>query len=262
MSEPPDNLYRRIHQKRWGHLTRGDIWDGLENDAVRPGPVFASARDRRTVFLLATAVIIISMVGFWYIGRIGILTDPMALRSWLLEFGLLAPVAFIALQAIQVIVAPIPGQVLGVVSGYLFGAVLGTLYSILGATIGTWIALSLARRFGRPFVERVLNPSIVDRFDRLAGEQGLLAMFLVFLIPGIPDDVICFVAGVTELDVRKLLVVSIVGRLPVTVLANMAGASIAATRYVEAAAIIGVLLLAAGYGLLRRERVFTWIESR
>lgn len=136
------------------------------------------------------------------------------------------------------------------------------MYSIVGATIGTWIALTLARRFGRPFVERVLNPEIVDRFDGLAADQGLLAMLVVFLIPGIPDDVICFVAGVTEIDVRKLLVVSIIGRLPVTVLANMAGASIAATRYVEVAIVLGVLLLAAVYGLLRRDRILLWVETR
>lgn len=233
-----------------------------EGTAVRPGPVFATARDRQTVYILVTIAVTFSVLAFWYVGRIGVLSDPMALREWLLGFGVLAPVAFIALQAIQVVVAPIPGQVLGVASGYLFGVVLGTVYSIVGATIGTWIALTLARRFGRPFVERVLNPDIVDRFDRLAADQGLLAMLVVFLIPGIPDDVICFVAGVTEIDVRKLLVVSIIGRLPVTVLANMAGASIAATRYVEAAIILGFLVLAAGYGLLRRDRILTWIENR
>lgn len=197
----------------------------------------------------------------WAIGRVGILTDPMALRRWLLSFGIFAPLIFILLQAAQVVIAPIPGQVLGVVSGYLFGTLWGTLYSLIGATLGTWIALGLARRFGRPFVERVLAAEIIDRFDRIADERGLLAMFLVFIVPGIPDDVICFVAGVTELRIRHLLVASAIGRLPGYLLSNAAGDSLAATRYVEAAVILGILGLAAAIGYVYRERLLTALEN-
>jgi uncharacterized membrane protein YdjX (TVP38/TMEM64 family) len=228
---------------------------------VGPRKVFASARDRRTVLIVTAAAVIIFMLLAWAVGRIPILTDPKALRRWLLGFGVFAPLIFILLQAAQVVVAPIPGQVLGVASGYLFGTLWGTVYSLVGATLGTWIALRLARRFGRPFVERVLAAELIDRFDRIAEERGLLAMFLVFLVPGLPDDVICFVAGVTELRIRNLLVASLIGRLPGYLLANAAGDSLAATRYVEAGVILAVLGIAAGIGYLYRERVLTALES-
>lgn len=87
-----------------------------ESTAVRPGPVFATARDRQTVYLLVAGAVTFSVLVFWYVGRIGVLSDPMALREWLLGLGVLAPIAFITLQAIQVVVAPIPGQVLGIAS--------------------------------------------------------------------------------------------------------------------------------------------------
>lgn len=226
-----------------------------------PTRVFASARDRRTVLVVLVIVIGLLVALAWAIGRVGILTDPMALRRWLLGFGIFAPLVFILLQAAQVVVAPIPGQVLGVVSGYLFGTLWGTVYSLIGATLGTWIALGLARHFGRPFVERVIAPELIDRFDRIADERGLLAMFLVFIVPGIPDDVICFVAGVTELRIRHLLVASVIGRLPGYLLSNTAGDSLAATRYVEAAVILGVLGLAAVIGYVYRERLLTALEK-
>lgn len=192
-------------------------------------------------------------------GRVDALRDPAALRAWLLGFGPAAPVAFVCLQALQVVVAPVPGQVLGLASGYLFGAVLGTAYSLLGAALGTWVALRLAARFGRPFVERVFDPELVARFDAVAAERGTTAMVVVFLVPGLPDDVICFVAGVTDLDPRRLVAASLVGRLPGYLLANLAGASVAAGRGTDAALILAVLVLAGAVGLYHRDRLLTWL---
>ena len=55
--------------------------------------------------------------------------DKIYLKRMLREWGVLAPVIFIALQALQVIVSPIPGEATGILGGYLFGQWLGLLYS-------------------------------------------------------------------------------------------------------------------------------------
>ncbi|MFB6153727.1 MAG: TVP38/TMEM64 family protein [Halodesulfurarchaeum sp.] len=223
--------------------------------------VFASARSRRTALIAAPLVLTLLAGLSWAVGRSAVLTDPVALRAWLLEFGLLAPVVFVLLQAAQIIIAPIPGQFLGLVSGYLFGTLLGTAYSLLGATIGTWIALRLARRYGRPFVDRLLEPEFVARFDGLAADRGIQVMFLVFLVPGIPDDAICFVAGVTDLNIRRLLAASIFGRLPGYLLTNMAGDSLAGSRYTEAVVLLVLFGLAAVLGFYYRDRVFARLNQ-
>lgn len=218
--------------------------------------VFASARGRRTTVALLAAVAVLFVVGTVAVGRLlPDLTDPIAIRTAVRSYGPLAPLVFVLLQATQVVVAPIPGQAMGLISGYLFGAAYGTLYSVVGAGIGSFVALSLSRRYGRPYVERAIDPTVMAGFDDVAGRRGLVVLFLVFLIPGLPDDVICFMGGLTELRIRDMLVVSILGRLPSYVVLNLAGAQLAASRFVEPAvllALVSVLALAV-YG--RRDRV-------
>jgi uncharacterized membrane protein YdjX (TVP38/TMEM64 family) len=116
--------------------------------------VFASKRGRRTA-IVGLGV----LVGLWILATLVLrqyvpgITDPQQLKEYVLTFGPLAPAAFVLLQVAQVVVAPIPGQVVALAGGYLFGTLAGTAYSILGATIGSYVAFALARRYGREFVE-------------------------------------------------------------------------------------------------------------
>ncbi len=138
--------------------------------------------------------------------------------------GAWGPALLIALYVAQVIAAPIPGQVVNFVAGYLYGFGLGSLYSWLGMVIGSAAAMALARLAGRPLVARLVNPARLDRLDRLAAGRGLGFFFLVFLIPGLPDDAACFLAGLTPLPLPALLAAAAVGRIPGVVAAVWAGA--------------------------------------
>ncbi|WP_458204780.1 TVP38/TMEM64 family protein [Haladaptatus sp. NG-SE-30] len=216
--------------------------------------IFTSARSRRTT-LAYLAIISILFVGVSVLlpKQFPVLTDANALREYVQGYGLFAPVVFVLLQAGQVVLAPIPGQLLAFGSGYLFGPVYGTLYSVIGATLGSYVAFSLARRFGRPYVEKVVRVETLGRFDALVGRRGLIALFFVFMIPGLPDDVICFVGGLTEMDIRKMVAVSFLGRLPAYFLINLAGAQLAADRFVQTGLIVGFLLVLSAWGYLKRD---------
>lgn len=218
--------------------------------------LFASRRSRREAALALLVALAVALAGAlavraWFPA----LLDPAALRRWVLSFGVFAPAAFVLLQAAQVVVAPVPGQAVALVGGYLFGTVWGTLLSLLGATGGTVVAVVLARRYGRPFVERVVFSETLDRFDRLSERHGLVTLFLVFLLPGLPDDAICFAAGVTRLDVRKVLAVSVAGRLPGYVVVNFAGESLAHRDFATALVVLAALVAASLLGYRYRERV-------
>jgi len=140
--------------------------------------------------------------------------DQVRIQGWLLRFGPLAPLLSIGLNAAQVLVAPIPGQIVGLANGYLYGVWLGTLYSMLGLLVGTTLAMLLARRFGRPLVERLVARPRLERWDRIAARQGPWFFFLVFLIPGLPDDLVCFVIGLSALSLPRMIVLAMLGRLP------------------------------------------------
>jgi uncharacterized membrane protein YdjX (TVP38/TMEM64 family) len=231
------------------------------HDALRSVHVFTSARSRRTtlVYFLLGSVAVLGGSALVH-RQLPHLTNPAVLQRYVGQFGRFAPAVFVGLHASQIVVAPIPGQVLAFAAGYLFGPVYGTLYSALGAAIGSYVAFSLSRRFGRPYVERVIAAETLDEFDAVVEERGLFALFVVFLLPGLPDDVVCFAGGLTELDVRKMVVVSVAGRLPGYFVITLAGAQVAAEEFVEAGVIVAVLLALSAVGYLKRDALLTWLR--
>ncbi len=154
-----------------------------------------------------------------------LLTDRTAVQAWVQDCGPWAPLASVLLNAAQVLLAPLPGQTVGVVNGYLYGTWLGTLYSLLGVELGTALALGLARGFGRPLVARLIGQAQLERWDAIAQRQGAAFFLLVFLLPFLPDDVLCFVAGMSPLSIPYLLLLAAVGRLPGLVVSSWVGAN-------------------------------------
>jgi len=102
------------------------------------------------------------------------------------------------------------------------------------------VVFVLASRFGRPFVEEVLAPETLGTFDEFVRDHGTVALFVVFLLPGLPDDAVCLMAGITRAPLVRLLAVSLVGRFPGYLVFNVAGAGLAGARSVETVAIVGL----------------------
>jgi uncharacterized membrane protein YdjX (TVP38/TMEM64 family) len=190
------------------------------------------------------------------------LLDPTRLRAFLAGFGSWTPAAFVALQAAQVVVAPIPGQLLGLVAGYLFGGLAGALYSMVGVTLGSAVAIGVSRRYGRPYTERVVDDSVLERFDAIVEEVGVPGLFLMYLLPVFPDDVLCFVAGLTDIPLPRLLALVLVGRAPTFVLVAYLGGSVADSNLAFAALLGVTLLVLAVLGYRRRESLLAVVDER
>jgi uncharacterized membrane protein YdjX (TVP38/TMEM64 family) len=150
--------------------------------------------------------------------------SPETLADAVRSAGAAGALFTIGLQALQVVVAPIPGQVVNFAAGYVYGFPLGTLLSWIGTVLGAALAMTLARFLGRPVVERLASPSFLARADGWMTDKGLAFFFIVFLVPLLPDDAICLVAGLTPLPLSALIVTAAVGRLPALTVSVWAGA--------------------------------------
>jgi len=218
--------------------------------------LFASASDRRRGLLAAVAVALAFVALYLFVREYAsFITDAEALRLWLRQFGVLAPLVFVAIQALQVVVAPIPGQVVALVAGYLFGPFWGTVYSLTGVLIGSTIAFSLAKRYGRSFVEDVIHEDVVSRFDEFVDTVGVPGLFAFVIIPGLPDDAICFLSGLTKWRLPTFLAVISVGRLPAYVFTVYAGGELANGRFLTAIALIALVVVASIVGYYKQETV-------
>ncbi len=165
---------------------------------------------------------------------------------------------FIAIQILQVIAAPIPGEVTGLIGGYLYGPALGTIYSTIGLTIGSWLAFVLARFFGLPLVEKVVSPVIIEKYDYFLEHRGLLVSFLLFLIPGFPKDYMCYIMGASHMKTWHFLGISTVGRLLGTILLSVSGSYARNNQYKELLFIAGVSCLLIAIAYFYRDK---WLEE-
>jgi uncharacterized membrane protein YdjX (TVP38/TMEM64 family) len=217
--------------------------------------------------IMAVALIVALGLGLWQWGPAiwSLFQEQPALQAWLVSFGAWAPLVSIAVSALQVIVAPIPGQVTGVVSGYLFGVWLGALYSLLGVMLGTSLILALTRRWGRPLATRLVPAPQLERLDYLIERRGELFFFLIFLLPFLPDDLTCFAIGLTQLPISRMLVWIALGRLPGLFVASWMGANARSVSPLGWLILIAnVCLLALAYWRWRKAveaRLLGWLET-
>ncbi|MEA3340613.1 MAG: VTT domain-containing protein, partial [Chloroflexota bacterium] len=142
----------------------------------------------RAALLTGLIIAIGGAVWVWREPLFAFFSDAERAREWVAGFGPWGPLVSVALNVAQVLLAPLPGQFVGLLNGYLYGLWLGVLYSMAGLLLGTALAMGLARRFGRPLVERLAGEETLARWDRLADRRGPLFFFLVFLFPFVPDD--------------------------------------------------------------------------
>ena len=163
--------------------------------------------------------------------------------AFLKSLGPWAFLGFVLLQAAQVVVAPIPGEVTGLAGGYLYGPVSGIVLSTIGLTIGSWLAFVLARAWGRPIVERFVPQSTMARFDYLLHHKGAYIVFLLFLIPGFPKDTLCWFLGLGHLTTTEFLVIGGTGRLLGTILLTLGGDFIRHHQYGRFSILTGCALL-------------------
>jgi uncharacterized membrane protein YdjX (TVP38/TMEM64 family) len=156
---------------------------------------------------------------------------------------------FILLQIIQVVAAPIPGELTGLIGGYLYGPFWGTVYSTIGLTIGSWLAFLLARFFGMPLIEKVVKPQTIEKFDHFMEHQGILVSFLLFLIPGFPKDYLCYIMGVSRISTWTFIIVVTAGRLFGTMMLSITGNCARHEQYLLLAAIgsVGIAIFIAAY---------------
>jgi len=166
---------------------------------------------------------------------------------WIHSLGAWGFAGFILLQVVQVVAAPIPGEATGVLGGYLYGPAVGVLLSTVGLTIGSFLAFSLSRFFGRPLTDKFVDSDTMKRFDYLLHHKGAFLVFLLFLIPGFPKDYLCYILGLGRLTTVEFLTIATTGRLLGTMLLTLGGTFLRNNQYyrfflLSGAAVVIVIL--------------------
>lgn len=177
------------------------------------------------------------------------------------SYGHLSGLVYIGFQIIQVIISVIPGEVFQVAAGYLFGPFWGIIYAVIGCALGEAIAFGLARVLGRGFVRLFLSEEQFEKYSsRLNSNRGYTLCFILFLIPGIPKDILCYVAGASEIRFLPFLIISMVARLPGLIGSIAMGALVDSGQYLFAGIILALACIIAVIGFVFRDRLSAYID--
>lgn len=184
------------------------------------------------------------------------ISQPERFRQWVEDRGLWGSVAYILMVICQVVIALIPGEPFEIAAGYTFGAWQGMALYLIGGTLGSVIVFALVRRFGRPLVELYFPKEKLRRLRFLkTNPRRELLFLLIFMLPGVPKDLLCWFAGLTDMRFPVWLLICSLGRIPAALPSALGGDALGEKQYIFAIAVFGAALAVSGVGLLIFHRV-------
>lgn len=209
--------------------------------------------------------LVLAVLGFAYYEfskEFTIFRDPLKIRDLILSFGPYSILAFIGLQILQVVIFFIPGEVVQVAGGYIFGPIVGGLASVVGIVIGSTIGYFLAKVIGKKYINELIEKNNLKKLKKIldAGSNNI-AIFSIYFIPGIPKDVLVYVAGISNVRLIEFIIYSSMGRFPWIIASAVFGHGINEGNYVMSiiiAVVSGALFL---LGILKGHSIVDFFHN-
>ncbi len=168
-------------------------------------------RNKNLITLLG---VFLSAVFVAYGLRSGILTNTNKMDTFIQSFGFLAPIIFIVIQIVQVVIPIVPGAVSCVLGIVAFGPVYGLLLNYVGIVIGSVIAFRLGREYGGEFVRAMTGDKFFIKYSKyLSKEYHYDKVFLLLMFfPLSPDDFLCYLSGMSKMTFKKFMTILLLSK--------------------------------------------------
>lgn len=170
-------------------------------------------------------VLLILAFAFLLIGlrdKFGVLSERESFEQFIRSFGILAPLATIAVIVVEVVFAPLPGFIPAISAGFIFGAFYGSIFTYTGNLLGTFLVFWLSRRFGRIVAEKLFGKENLEKYERLISERENFLLVL-YAIPVFPIDIISGAFGISGISFKKFAVAVSVGFVFHVLILNLFG---------------------------------------
>lgn len=173
--------------------------------------------------IISNIVTTISFIGcilfFIYGFKSGLFYSKEALEGFLSQFGIWAPICFIGLQFVQVIIPIVPGGISCLGGILIFGPVLGLIYNYIGICLGSIAAFLIAKKYGDTVIDYLFKPKLREKYLHMVANRrfGIFFTFMIFS-PIAPDDFLCYLAGTTKMSLAKFNTIIFIGKpLPIVI---------------------------------------------
>jgi len=158
-------------------------------------------------YLILGIPIVLLILG--YIFPSAFFSSQERVRGFVASFGILAPLLFICLHIIQIVIPPINHHVIAMAGGFIFGFYYGWLLNFIGYVTGSSIAYFIAKRYGRPLARKVIGKEDLEKFERFFKKAPTALLALFGFVPMSPHDEFCYALGASGMSYRRFLVITI-----------------------------------------------------
>ena len=192
---------------------------------------------KKTVKIISFIALLLVMALLVYISipLIKFIKNPEEFKNWIDSFGIYSPLAYILITILSIIFPIIPGEPLEMVAGYAFGSLKGTILCLLAECLGSVIVVLIVKKFGRKLVEYFFSKEKIDSLKFLQSSSKRINIFaIIFIIPGTPKDLLCYFGGLTDIDLKTLLLIVTVGRFPSIITSTLIGGHLGEQNYLYA----------------------------
>ena len=163
---------------------------------------------------ISTFVIIAAVGAFTVYGyQLGIFESIETFQHFIEKTGIWGPLIFLSFQAVQVIIPILPGVVTCVAGPLIFGPLEGFLYSYISICLGSLIAFYFARKYGTNIVKKFISEKNYEKYSGWLerGKKFDIFFTLAIFFPVAPDDILCFLAGLTKMTWKKFAAIIVFG---------------------------------------------------
>lgn len=168
----------------------------------------------KNFILWASAIVLLGgcVLGLYLTGFFEAASSPESIEAYIEASAPWSHLVFFFLQLVSSIVAPIPSNITALAGALLFGTVPAFLLTWAAVTLGSLIVFSLARALGQDVVGRFVGRKMSARYLDVIRRKRDTFLFLAFLFPFFPDDILCILAGLTEISWKRFLFLCLVAR--------------------------------------------------
>lgn len=166
--------------------------------------------------LITLSLITLTLISLYFLKVSGVLAkidSVESLRNYVASFGYLAIFIYIIISVLQVVVLPIPGFISVATGVALFGPFKTSIYSFIGIFIGSLIAFFIGRFLGYKVVSWLIGKESLNKWEKSIKNKDKLVLTFMFLFPFFPDDILCFVAGLSSMSTGYFLVMITICRI-------------------------------------------------
>ena len=165
--------------------------------------------------LVASVVLIIIYLVYFILVKTNILEQITSfddLRQLILGFGGWGIFTYIIINLLQCVVIPVPTTLTVLVGTAIYGPFVAFLFATIGVILGSTIAFLIGRYCSRPVINWIFGKDKIEKYQNLLNSRAELILFLTLTLPFFPDDLICMMAGVSDIRYIKFLLISIFAR--------------------------------------------------